>query len=197
MKADLLFPKGKGNGMKLLWSDDGDAFMLLARAVGLPAEAIGRQMKIGGQTVFNRLESLREWGDIDGIIAKYELGIQRGENGELLADWREHRERFPRLARVMENFEAYLRGEYAYLRRGANRRIEGMAEVAGVLRAWSAFQAQTEEQRDLARRLGAASAMGPMKARAVVERMIEWGWEVPVGAKQIATPVQGEVRGER
>ena len=110
MKAGLWFVRGKGTGSQSAhWSDEGDAFLLLARAVGLPLYAISSMM--GGYGSVKRLDyrvsTLKREGSIPILIDKYELPVQFDPGaGTLYADWRQLGERFPQLHRVMSRADA-------------------------------------------------------------------------------------------
>ena len=68
-----------------------------------------------------RLRILRREGLIPGIIEKYGLQVKYdSERGVMWADWREHRERFPAVARAMDKFKLgrRLRGKEIFMVRG-------------------------------------------------------------------------------
>jgi hypothetical protein len=135
------FPKGRGSGHVLDWSEEGDAFLVLARAVGLSLAEIARRMKRPAEQVRLRLATLHRRGQIPFLLGKYGIeGVLYRENGRLLADWREHRGRFPALARAMDLFAAGRRLSPAQAER-----------VRGVLWAWAAFY--LGDRHPLARRL--------------------------------------------
>jgi hypothetical protein len=102
----VYFHKGRGAGHELDWSEEGDAFLVLARAVGLSLAAVSRLMNWPAHRVRSRLMALHRTGQIPFLIGKYGLeGVQyRQEDGYLLADWRMYRGRFPTLARAMDRF---------------------------------------------------------------------------------------------
>jgi len=87
----------------LKWSEAGDAFLVLASAVGLPPGAIAAMMGWTDKRVLYRLSILRRARRIAGLVRKYHLRVQYlPRTGELFADWKDYRDRFPRLARAME-----------------------------------------------------------------------------------------------
>jgi len=130
--ADLIyFPKGRGSGHELDWSEEGDAFMILARAVGLSLPAIGGLMSLPKFQVSARLTMLHRRGEIPWLIGKYDLeGVRyRSESGRLLAEWWLYRGRFPTLAQAMDRFAA-----------GETLSPVQAACVRGVLWTWAAFR---------------------------------------------------------
>jgi hypothetical protein len=148
------FRKGRGTGHELDWSEEGDAFLVLARAVGLSLAAIGRLMEWPPQRVGPRLMTLHRIGQIPFLIGKYGLeGVQyRPEDGALLVDWRLHRKRFPTLARAMDRFAAGVshrpfdrvhneRSRTAQIRQAEGKPLSPVeAEcVRGVLWIWARF----------------------------------------------------------
>ncbi|KKN73379.1 hypothetical protein LCGC14_0400820 [marine sediment metagenome] len=108
MKAGLWFIKGKGTGSGQDWSEEGDAFLLLARAVGLQYEPIAAMM--GGRDSVKRLQyrmkCLESAGEIPWLIGKFGLEIEYDpQAGTLHADWRAYPEQFPQLFRTMSRME--------------------------------------------------------------------------------------------
>jgi hypothetical protein len=162
----VCFRKGQGIGHELDWPEEGDAFLVLARAVGRSLAAIGRLMDWPLQRVRPRLVALHRTGQIPFLIRKYGLeGVQyRPEARGLLVDWRLHRRRFPTLAWAMDCFASSeaLRpfdGVYSERSRTAQvTRAQGNppspveAEcVRGLLWAWAVFHLDREHP--LVRRL--------------------------------------------
>ena len=121
---------GKGGAMLDLYGTPrGDAFLVLAAAVGIPDAQIGRMTgREGSSAVRIRLDALHRAGYIPWLIHAYELPVAyRPTDGALWADWRPLAHRFPRLARAWARWEA---GE---LRRRDERSDRNL--VNGVLRA--------------------------------------------------------------
>lgn len=107
------------------WSDGGDAFLVLARAVGVSTNAVSllltnhygktraqvrtlretRPMHTG--IVSYRMGLLRSLGDIDALCARHHLRVVR-RGDRLFADWKLYRDRFPFLARACDRFRASL-----------------------------------------------------------------------------------------
>ena len=114
------FRRGKGSNVTVEWSEAMDAFLVLGRAVGVSCNALDRLAKSHNSDY--RLRILRREGLIPGIIEKYGLQVEYdSERGVMWADWREHRERFPAVARAMEGFLARKRIAWGdlYIVRGA------------------------------------------------------------------------------
>lgn len=165
-KPGLRFYSGKGRAGKD-WSEAGDAFIILARAVGLSTSAIGQMMGgwRGGRVSY-RLRELRRRGMIPRLIRKYSLKVlYRPSIGALLADWKDYRQRFKRLAAVMERFA---KGE-------ALRSAEEIGYVRGVLHAWAEWHAQTPGQREFARRLTTAGQSRTSRLQHARSELRSWG----------------------
>ena len=148
------FHKGRGTGHALDWSEEGDAFLVLARAAGFSLTAIGRLMDWPPQRVRPRLMTLHRTGRIPFLIGKYGLeGVQyRPEDGGLLVDWRLYLKRFPTLARAMDRFASGVslrpfdgvyseRSRTAQVRQARGKPLSSVeAEcVRGVLWTWAVF----------------------------------------------------------
>lgn len=132
----LRFFLGKGTTGRD-WSEAGDAFIILAHAVGLSANAIGQMMGgwPGGRVSY-RLRELRRRGMIPHLIHKYGLRVlYRPGTGALLADWKHYRQQFRRLAKAMERFA---KGE-------ALRDAQEVSYVRGVLHAWARLRRGTRK----------------------------------------------------
>lgn len=108
------------------WSRDCDAFLVLARAVGISSNAF--VMLVPGwntQSVSYRLSALTKRNEITGLIDEYELGVMCDEQrGIMLGDWRYYRKRFPYLTRCVDR---YLKGA---------ARAEELLPLRGILKAW-------------------------------------------------------------
>ncbi len=145
----VYFHKGRGSGHQLGWSEEGDAFLVLARAVGLSLAAIGHLVDWPSHRVRPPLVTLHRTGQIPLLVGKYGLeGVRyRREDGRLLAGWDLHRERFPTLARAMDRFAA-----------GESLSPLQAECVRGVLWAWAAFYLGSGHS--LARRLQVSGGRG-------------------------------------
>jgi hypothetical protein len=109
LRSDALrarFYTGRGKGPDLNWSESADAFIVLASAVGLSSSAIAAMTSWPDKRVLYRLSILRRDGAIEEVIKKYGLHVRyNAQTGDLFADWKEYKGRFPRLALAMEHFE--------------------------------------------------------------------------------------------
>jgi len=119
------FWRGKGSNVTVEWSEAMDAFLVLGRAVGISCNALDRMTRnknsVKSSNSDYRLRILRREGLIPGIIEKYGLEVEYdSERGVMWADWREHRERFPAVARAMDKFKLgrRLRGKEIFMVRG-------------------------------------------------------------------------------
>jgi hypothetical protein len=130
------------------WTDRGDAFLLTAFAVGLSISDVDRL--IGRENVHSRtyrraqfyLDRLKKTGKIPQVIQKYRLPIRYDpERKLLLADWRDHSDKFPRLAQAVDRFWT----------RTANK--GDLRKVSGILAAWANWYARGDDQREFARKL--------------------------------------------
>lgn len=163
-KSGLRFIIGKG-ATQLDWSEAADAFLILARAVGLSTNAIATL--VGGWQsgrVAYRLRELHRRRLIPRLIQQHQLKVlYQPRSGLLLADWKHYRNRFPRLARAMEHFS-----------KGESLNKTDAIWVRGVLHAWAAWHAGTASQHDLARRLTTASHSATSTLRDVLAQMQAW-----------------------
>ena len=177
-KAGFVIRKTGTSGRDPIISEEGEAFMLLAYAVGCSLNAIGRLQKVDAQTVANRMKRLMELGQAEMVSEKYGLEIQF-QDGMIWADWREHEGQFPRIARAMREFDAYLAGEHAYpVRNNTGCKSAGMGEVMGVIRAGLRFRAESEEQREAARKMAFGQANASPERVAELVRGLDWRREL-------------------
>lgn len=108
-RPGLKFYKGKGEGrLEPNGTPAGDAFLVLATAVGIPATQIARMVGgISHATIPSRVLAMHRRGLIPWLIRAFALpvlyradapGNTRSTDGLLWADWRAVAHRFPRLA---------------------------------------------------------------------------------------------------
>lgn len=162
-KEGLKFRKGKGRHLD--YGDEAEAFMLLARAVGCSSSAIGSMMRVNSQTVVNRMNGL-SLVEMEMLNEKYGLDIHFRDS-QVWADWRLHKERFPRLARAMGRFCMYLRGEYDYPKQKQYRALPGIPEVVSVVNAAAKFR----ELQALERYCRGRSMIKPEKLAGIIRDM--------------------------
>lgn len=148
-RPGLVFYKGKGAGVfERCGTPAGDAFLVLATAVGVPATQIARLAGgISHATPPARVLGLHRRGHIPWLIRAYGLpvlyradapGEGRSADGLLWADWRTVAHRFPRLAAMWPRAAA-----------GALRTMADMSDqnlVNGVLRAAVAWNLGPEHE---------------------------------------------------
>ena len=187
-RPGLRFYKGKGTTqLHLHGTPAGDAFLILAAAVGVPFAQIARMLgRTGHAMIQTRLAALHRRGHIAWLIRSYELPVLYRPDapagaaaaGLLWADWRTVAHRFPRLARAWAGWEA-----------GEPWSRTGMSDhnlVNGVLRAAVAWNmGDTDEGRRLAHGLTYR-----MKAAEEEARSRWYGWVEAAGF-----PAQGELDG--
>lgn len=161
-KPGLTFYKGKGSNHLIAWSQAGDAFMLLAKAVGLSAPDVARLCGIEMKRVHFRYVALGKKERIAGLIQGEQMAYDP-DKGQLFADWRQHRERFPRLVRAVERFRA-----------GRMKR-DDVRLVMGVLACWAGWYAQTSEQRERAKQLALLTVRTRQGLERVYREIQAWG----------------------
>jgi hypothetical protein len=165
-RPGLALCRGKRHDFSRNWPEELDAFVVLARAVGLSYLAIARLARLSrGGLVAWRLRSLHRRGRIPALVESHGLRVlYDAESGRLLADWKAYRGRFPALTRALARFE-----------RGKPLTKDEAAMVAGVLAAWGEWQAETDEQRAAAGGQRRAANLGPAALRGAYERLRQWG----------------------
>lgn len=100
-RPGLRFHKGKGEGhFEKFGTPAGDAFIVLATAVGIPSSHIARMMGKGSHSWTQlRFQCMARRGHIPWLARAYGLPLRQGETG-YWADWRDAGHRFPALARA-------------------------------------------------------------------------------------------------
>lgn len=168
-KPGLTFPKGKGSAHLLAWSQAGDAFMLLAKAVGLSAPDVGRLCGVDLKRVHFRYVALRKKGRIDAVIADGRMAMQYNPaTGQVFADWRQHQDRFPAVVRAVDR-----------LHQGRMTK-DDIRLVVGVLARWAGWYAQTAAQRDRAEQLAFLTVRTRQGVERVYGEIRAWGID-PLG----------------
>jgi hypothetical protein len=158
-KPGLKFFKGKGKTESLiLWTDAADQFLLLARALGYSWRSIDHMAKQAKGRAEFRIKRLHRTGAIPALIADMAMQYNPA-TGYLYADWRDHAARFPRLAAANIAF--------------AEGRPADLPLVVNTLQTWLQWHAQTDEERDLARRMSYWNNATEPMVRAVYERITQ------------------------
>ncbi len=163
------FPRGRGRGHERDWSEDGDAFLVLARAVGCPPRAIARLMKAPRRQPRYRLRALHQRGLIPDIISRHQLDVKYGgtesSSPTLSADWRSYAHRFPSIRRAAERLAAG--GEVSKLQ---------LSILRGVLRTWAVWHAAGDPEREsLAEALAGPGAYSEVRLRHAWREIRTWG----------------------
>jgi hypothetical protein len=160
------FAKGRGAGHEYPWSPAADAFMLLARAIGLSTNAIGALVGLPHNTVSYRLHDLcAAPAQVSRIAHAHGLqDLQINTAGQLFADWRLYRQRFPAVARALNRFAA-----------GQRVRAADLLYVRGVLWAWAMWHATTDEQQRFAYNLAFAGNATHGRLVAALSELRSWG----------------------
>ncbi|NIR97528.1 MAG: hypothetical protein GWN54_13190 [Gammaproteobacteria bacterium] len=163
------FPRGRGRGHERDWSEEGDAFLVLARAVGYPPRAIARLMKAPRRQPRYRLRSLHKRGRIPGLIDRHQLDVEyagtESSSPTLFADWRAVAHRFPSLLRATDR-----------LRTGAALSRGQLNLLRSVLRTWAVWHADGDPAREaMAAELAEPGAYSEAKLRQGWREIRTWG----------------------
>jgi len=162
----LIFYRGKGRGHELHFSPEADAFLILARAIGLPIGYISALMRLPQKTLDHRLRCLHRRNLIQSIIRRHNLDVRYDRRtGRLFARWQDHRKRFPRIARLLLSFRAG---------RGPRARADAMT-VLGVLHSWAKWRARGPRQRAYAHNLFVVGRRTAPHLRAIHQTLRNWG----------------------
>lgn len=132
----FLQARGSGTGMSYDWrSENADAFLLLAGAVGVPQSVIAAMMDYPAQRVYARLSGMLRQPELaQDLINRYSLPVRYNPAGGVFADWREPvcRQRFPQTATAID---AFLRGQPL-----PARRLPFARSVLAVWARWGSVQ---------------------------------------------------------
>lgn len=162
LKSDALkqrFYHGKGKNLLLDWSRDGDAFLVLASAVGVPAECIDDLRSEPTKRSRYRLGLLIKRRKIRPLTLAYGLPLQQ-RRGLLFCDWREVSGRFPGLVRAAKR-----------LLNGRTLSFKDRQYLRGVMRAWAEWYGLES----LSHRLKWAQAAKSEGLRAFYDEMLAAG----------------------
>lgn len=171
------FAKGRGTGHENTWSPAADAFMLLARAIGLSTNAIGGLVHLSSQMVSYRLRELcADPAEALRLAQAHGIDLRITSAGQLFADWRLYRRRFPAVARALDRF-AFATAGAASTDPAAEMAGQDLLYVRGVLWAWAMWHATTDEQRRFAENLTYASHATYRRLVAALSELRTWGLE--------------------
>lgn len=139
LKSDAIkhtFYMGKGSNVVIEWSAEGDAFMLLATAVGLPTYITAQMMGEEEKRIPYRVGVLTDdRRKLKKLITAYDLPIQvRGK--DLFTDWRRVDDRFPGLVRAIDKF-TNTKQELSYA---------DCQCLRGVMRSWATWHGAAGEK---------------------------------------------------
>lgn len=157
------FVRGKGSKSVIQWTDEADAFLILARAVGLSWGAIERMCKWQRTRAPYRVDTLVELGRLPAICHAQGV-LYDPDRGLLLADWRNHQGRFPLLTRAARRFV-----------RGGQAETDELSVVVGVLSVWGRWYAQTPEQDELAETWRHYAYVTRETVDRVYQELLSWG----------------------
>lgn len=168
------FRQGSGRNVIIDWSVPGDAFIVLARAVGLTSSFIDELRGGTARRADWRLKNLMKHGQVLVLIKRFGLAAHYdAERGFLWADWRDHADRFPGLVRAVERFHA-----------GARLSVRDRSVIRGVLWSWAQWHAATDEQKAVARKLMYMRWTTPENLQLMYEDLLGWGID-PLGRKEL------------
>lgn len=173
------FTTGKGNNdVQNNWSPTGDAFILLARAVGLAMTLIGYMRGENEKRAQARLVYLQKKGQIRLVIKRFGLDVAYDANRQYLwTDWRVYADRLPGLVRAIERFKD-----------GRPMSRVDASCICGVLWSWAQWHAETEEQAVYAETLKfARSNRSRANLEQVYETLLGWGID-PLGDDETTVP---------
>lgn len=158
LAAGFLGVRGKGKS-GLDWSEEGDAFMLLAVGVGVTHQAIAALQKMSVVRVYSRLSHLHKRGMVADIIGKFGLpALYYPPTRTVWADWRDCAGQFPAVTGAMTRLLA-----------GAALRPAELTIVKGVVASWQRWECRQDAGAIEVTRHLAASKVGADYLRA------EWG----------------------
>lgn len=162
--VNIQIPRGRGSRPER-WSDDGNAFLILAKAIGFSSVTI---MKMGwseGTSPWYPLRTLQKTDVITPLIERHGLDISHDpETGRLWADWRKYTGRFPVLRTSIDRF----------LHGPANN--EDLRIVRHILISWLRWygDADDEEQRAMIRSLRASNKPNVWAIRSSYRTVKKW-----------------------
>lgn len=162
-RSDLKFFPNKGTYESIAWTSDGDAFLVLMRAIGLSYSVIGKLMNWTHQRVNFRWEHLRKTGKLDDVIKGHALPVQRRDD-LLYADWRLCRQRLPFLVRAVDRFTS-----------GQACTDDDLRLIVMVMRVAGQWHARADEQRVLAASWTFFSVVTQKNVNKVWTTLRDWG----------------------
>lgn len=170
---NLRFYNGKGAAEYLYWDPATDAFLLLARGVGISLRAIEKLCVWPHNRAEYRLRLLRRAGTIPNIIQRHQLAVHyNADSGYLWADWRLYCTRFPALTTAVDRFIS-----------GHRINVHQVRMIAGILWSWGQWHARTPQQQKLAYKKRFYSGVASAGAvRAYYEELLSWGID-PLGGQ--------------
>jgi len=159
------FRQGRRNWNQV-WTERGDAFLILGRAVGFSWGVLAKLTGIAHPDA--RLKTLRQRGQVEGIMQRHGLAVQfEPVRGRMYADWRTMPGRFPFLEKAVERFL-----------KGCALREDEARLLLGIMGNWLDWHATTDEQREEARRLQFQTRLRTESVRSTYERLVGWGFEL-------------------
>lgn len=166
-RPNLKFFTGKGSAETVPWSDNVDAWIILARAVGLSLPTVSH---LCGWKHHRADARLRRYDPqaIQRLIERTNLPIQYNPATHTFwADWRVAAHRFPFLAKAA-----------ARLRKG-DRLTDGQTQaLLGVASSWAQWHADTPARVEYAAKMTYRSSVKEETLRNIVEELRGWGMEV-------------------
>ncbi len=168
LRSDAVrFPFQAGSGTHCrLWTEGGDAFLLLGRAIGFSWGDLDVLTNLTNTDA--RVNLLWKQGRVSEIARRQRLAIQIDPaQRRLYADWRQWRGRFRFLDRAVFRFAT-----------GAELTEMEARILLGVMSAWLTWHATTDEQRAEARRLQFRVRTRTESVRRTYEQLAQWGFSL-------------------
>lgn len=157
------FRRGRRNWNQV-WTERGDAFLIVGRGVGLSWGVLAKLSGIAHPDA--RLKTLTQRGQVSGIIQRHGLAVQFDEEtGRLYADWRTMPGRFPFLEKAIERFL-----------NGCALRDDEARLLLGLMAGWLAWHALTDDEMEEARRLQFQVRLRTESVRRTYEQLVAWGF---------------------
>ena len=163
---------GKGAGHELgEWSPGGDEYIVLALAVGVTYGRIAANCGWDGlsykRRAAYRLGVLADDGRLTGIAAR--LGVQV-RDGLVFADWRDHADRFPGLARAVARF-----WDGSLSVGDGSLSPDDRRTLARMLAVWANWYADTPDRVAYAAGLWHVTRPSALKLQEIYMELLSWG----------------------
>lgn len=140
-----------------------DGFFVAAMSLGLSAK-VANDLSHNVKDSNNRYLFLKNTNRLPVVAEKYGLPLQFNERGDSWLPWSKAVGRFPCVDRAVRKFVAH-----------GKCTPRDYRTVAGLLGAWAAFHAMTDEQKEIAIKLSTFSMARERSVRAAWASLLSWG----------------------